>query len=444
VGTFLPNSAKPIVVQGIDPTAQFAAPTALALFGNLIQTCSQAGIAHNCTATDNRQWAPRFGFAWRPFDEKTVIRGGYGIFYEVESSTNRVNHFMVPYQLNETVFNAVAPMPYRTMANFFVGRPIGASTTNPSLAGGYPKMRNGYDQHWIFGVQRELPFNSALEADYVGNRGVHLFEGVPVNDPPAGSGPIQARRPYPTFGGITYEAQDNSTIYHALQTKFQKRFSGGLWSLVSYTWSKSISRANTPALGGDTFYERALTPFDIPHNLTASVGYELPFGSGKRFLSNPGRVTSALLGGWQLQAITILRSGRPFTATISQDRSNTGIGGQRPIRLRSGRLSNPTIAHWFDITAFMLPANLTYGNSGTNILREDRFKNLDLSLFKQFQINERTRLQFRAEAFNATNTASFSIPNTNIDDTRPGLGGGTVSSTQSGPRNLQFAVKIYF
>lgn len=445
VGTFLPNSARPIAVQGIDPTAQFAAPTSLALFGNLIQTCSQAGIAHNCTATDNRQWAPRFGFAWRPFDEKTVIRGGYGIFYEVESSTNRVNHFMVPYQLNETVNNGTRPQDYRTMATYFVGRPIGASTTNPTLAGGYPKMRNGYDQHWSFGVQRELPFNSALEVDYVGNRGVHLFEGVPVNDPPPGPNPpgktLQDRRPYQGFGAITYEAQDNSTIYHALQTKFQKRFSGGLWSLVSYTWSKSISRANTLPLGGDKFYERALTPFDIPHNLTASVGYELPFGSGKRFLSNPNRLTSAFLGGWQMQAITIVRSGRPFTPTISRDVSNTGIGGQRPIRLRSGRLSNPTIAHWFDITAFTLPANFTYGNSGTNILREDRFKNLDLSLFKQFQINERTRLQFRAEAFNATNTASFAIPNTNIDDLK---NGGTVSSTQSGPRNIQFAAKIYF
>ncbi len=436
VGTFLPNSPKPIAVQSINLDAQFAAPTASRLFGNLIQTCKQAGLAENCTSTDNSQWAPRIGFAWRPFGDKTVLRGGYGIFYEVESSGNRVNHNMVPYQLNETVFNDGG----RTFANYFTGRPIGGATTAPSLAGGYPHMPMGYDQHFSFGVQRELPFNSVLEANYVGNRGVNLYEGNPINDPPAGPGAIQARRPYPLFGGITYNGQDNSTSYHALQAKFEKRTSGGLWYLMSYTWSKSISVANTPSVGGDYAYERALTSFDIPQNLTISTGYELPIGKGKAFLSNANGLTTALLGGWQAQGILVLRSGRPFTPTISRDVSNTGIGGQRPIRIGSGKLDNPTIAKWFDKSAFVVPANFTYGNSGANILREDRFKNLDLSLFKQFQINERMRLQFRAEAFNLTNTPSFSAPGSNIDV----ASGGIVTSTIGGPRNLQFAMKLYF
>ena len=141
-----------------------------------------------------------------------------------------------------------------------------------------------------------------------------------------------------------------------------------------------------------------------------------------------------------MQSIVILRSGRPFTPTISRDVSNTGIGGQRPNRIGSGKLDHPTIAQWFDKTAFTAPTAFTYGNSGGGILREDRFKNLDLSLFKQFQITERTRLQFRAEAFNLTNTASFSAPGTNIDT----ASGGVVTSTVSTPRNIQFAMKLYF
>lgn len=423
VGTFLPNAAKPIAVQAVNLDAQFAAPVANSLFGNLIQTCSQAGIASNCTSTDKTQWGPRFGFAWRPFGEKTVLRGGYGIFYEVESSGNRVNHNMVPYQLNETVFND----GLRTMANFFTGRPIGGATTAPSLAGGYPSMPMGYDQHWSFGVQRELPFQVALEADYVANRGVNLYEGNPINDPAPGAGAIQARRPYPLFGGITYNGQDNSTIYHSLQVKLEKRTSKGLWLLTSYTKSKSISVANTPAAGGDYAYERGLTSFDIPQNLTASVGYELPYHHG-------------VLGGWQLQGIVVLRSGRPFTPTISRDVANTGIGGQRPIRTGSGTLDNPTLAAWFDKTAFAAPANFTYGNSGVNILREDRFKNLDLSLFKQFRITEKARVQFRAEAFNLTNTPSFAAPGTNFDT----ASGGVVTSTVSTPRNVQFAIKLNY
>jgi hypothetical protein len=436
VGAILPNSPKPIAVQAINLDAQFAAPIANALFGNLTQTCSQAGLANNCTATDKTQFAPRFGFAWRPFDDKTVIRGGYGIFYEVESSGNRVNHNMVPYTLSETVFND----GLRTMATFFVGRPIGGATTAPSLTGGYPNMPMGYDQHWSFGLQRQLPAQSVVEVNYVGNRGVNLYEGNPINDPLAGPGAIQARRPYPIFGAITYNGQDDSTIYNALQAKFEKRAAGGLWYLVSYTWSKSINVGNTPSVGGDYAYERGISSFDIPQNLTASAGYELPIGKGKKLLSSGNWFANGVLGGWQLQGIVVLRTGRPFTPTISRDVANTGIGGQRPNRLGSGKLSNPTISQWFDKTAFAVPAAYTWGNSGVDILREDRFKNLDLSLFKQFRINERSQVQFRAEAFNLTNSPSFSAPGTNIDT----ASGGVVTSTISTPRNIQFGLKLNF
>jgi hypothetical protein len=279
-----------------------------------------------------------------------------------------------------------------------------------------------------------------LEVNYVGNRGVTLYGADPINDPLAGPGAIQARRPYPIFGAITYNAQDNSTIYHALQAKLEKRVSGGLWYLVAYTWSKSITVADTPAVGGDYAYERAISSFDIPQNLTASVGYELPMGKGKPFLSSANRFANGVLAGWQLQGIMVLRSGRPFTPTISRDVANTGIGGQRPNRIGSGQLSNPTIAQWFDKTAFTVPAAYTWGNSGADILREDRFKDLDLSLFKQFLVNERTRLQFRAEAFNLTNSPSFAAPGTNIDS----ASGGVVTSTISTPRNIQFGLKLIF
>jgi hypothetical protein len=239
---------------------------------------------------------------------------------------------------------------------------------------------------------------------------------------------------------MTYNGQDASSSYNALQAKFEKRFGGGMWSLVSYTWSKSITTSNVPAVGGNYAYERALTGFDIPQNLTASVGYELPFGRGKKLLAHSNGFATALFGGWQVQGIVVLRSGRPFTPTISRDVANTGIGGQRPVRLGSGKLSNPTIAQWFDKSAFALPATYTYGNSGGNILREDHYKNLDLSLFKQFQFNERTRLQFRAESFNLTNSPSFAAPGTNIDT----ASGAVVTSTISSPRNIQFGLKLIF
>src|SRR5262249_43020621 len=187
-------------------------------------------------------------------------------------------------------------------------------------------------------------------------------------------------------GTIAYFSQDVSSNYHALQAKLEKRLSAGAWYVVSYTFSKNIQRANAPATGQNTVWERALTDFDIPHNLAVSFGYELLFGHGKRWLGAASGFTNALLGGWQTQGILVIRSGRPFTPTIGADRANTGVGGQRPNRTGSGKLDNPTVEKWFDVSAFTLPAQFTYGNSGANILREDRFKSFDFSIFKQFRI----------------------------------------------------------
>jgi hypothetical protein len=441
VGDFLPGSAQPIALQSIDLSAQPIAPLAYAQFGpsglNLIQTCAHAGLANQCTSTDYRQFAPRLGLAWRPFGGSTVIRGGYGIFYEPESSNNRVNHNMIPYLLSETVLNTGG---VRTMANYFLGEALGSAGTTPPLTGGMPHMPEGYDQHWNFGVQQALGHNTVLEADYVGNKGVNLYMGDPTNDPPAGPGAVQARRPYPLFGAITYNAQDASSIYNALQVKYERRASAGFWYLVSYTYSNNIFTQETPAAGGDYYYQRALASYNIPQNLTVSSGYALPFGKGKMFLSNANRFTDEVLGGWQIQGIMILHSGLPFTPTISRDVSNTGIGSQFPNRIASGVLSNPTIAAWFNKTAFTVPANYTYGNSGSYILEADRFKNLDFSLFKTFQVGERTRIDFRAEAFNLTNSPTFSAPGTTIDTSS----GGVVTSTLSAPRNIQLALKFRF
>jgi hypothetical protein len=212
-----------------------------------------------------------------------------------------------------------------------------------------------------------------------------------------------------------------------------------LFYLASFTWSRSYTTQNVPAVGGNLGRETARSPFDVPHNVAISAGYELPFGRGRRLLGNPNRVVDAVLGGWQVQGIYVWRSGRPFTPTISSDRANTGVGGQRPNRIGSGELAAPTLTSWFDKTAFVVPAQFTYGNSGGAILREDTYKTLDVSLFKQFRIGTH-ELQFRAEAFNVTNTPSFNAPNTAIDT----AAGGQVTSTSSSPRQMQFALKYTY
>ena len=437
LGTFDPLSPRPIIVASdtdeIDLPSQFAGPSAYALFRNYIQTSSQAGLPLSITRTDTTQFGPRFGFAWRPFENKTVVRGGYGIFFEQENTDGRVNNNMVPFRLDEVGINDLAQR--RTMADFFRGRALTTSAA-PSLGPTATEMKMGRNHHFNVGVQQEVSPSTVLEVNYVGNIGSHLNGTTNINIPLPGPGGVQARRPYPVFGGIAYFDTNMSNTYHSLQSTLVRRAAKGLWYLVSYTFSKSITTQNNPSVGGNTGREKAISSFDVPHNLALSVGWELPVGRGQRFLGSARGASQALLGGWQMQAIYIWRSGRPFTPTISADRANTGVGAQRPNRVGSGALDDTTFDKWFDPTAFVLPAQFTYGDSGANILREDSYKNLDFSLFKRFG----NKVEFRAECFNLTNTPSFNAPNTAVDTSTA----GRVTSTFSTPRQIQFGLKFNF
>jgi hypothetical protein len=453
LGTFNGNLAKPIIVASdtnqIDLTSQFAAPTTYALFGNLIQTSSQAGLPLSITDTDKNQWAPRFGLAWRPFGERTVLRGGYGIFYEMENTDGRVNRNSLPFLLSETVFNTANTIPNRTLGNFFLGQSLGSAGVNPAMNPTYAHLRRGADQHWNFGVQQQLARDTVVEVNYVGNHGTHLNSTNPFNDPRPASGAIQGRRPYPAFGSINYFSQDMSSDYHALQVKAEKRYGSGIWFLLSYTYSKSITIQDTPAAGGDFYFERALSSFDVPQNIAFNMGYELPVGKGKRFLTNAGALAQGVLGGWRVQGITIFRSGQPFTPTISRDVANTGVANQRPNIVAAPAIvgtpncwfyaaSNPACPS--GTNAFILPAANTYGNGGANVLRSQWLRNFDVSVFKEFPITESSLLQFRAEFFNVTNTPTFGIPNT-VTDTSAG---GIVTTSANNPRQVQFALKFNF
>jgi len=457
LGTFDGTSARPIIIASntnqIDLSAQPSAPTAYALLQNYIQTSHQAGLPLSITYPDNNQWAPRFGLAWRPFGERTVVRGGYGIFYEMENTDGRVNRNMPPFLLSETIFAATNAVPTRTLGDFFLGRPLGSAGVIPSMNPTYTHLRRGSDQHWNIGVQQQLTPDTVVEVNYVGNHGTHLNSSNPFNDPPPGPGAIQNRRPYPTWGPINYFSQDMSSDYDALQVKAEKRYGSGLWYLLSYTFSKSLTIQDTPSAGGLFYFEKARSTYDIPHNIAFNMGYELPFGKGKPFLSNAGRFTQALLGGWSAQGIVILRSGQPFTPTISRDVANTGQGNQRPNLLGTPvAIGAPTC--WFYVASnpgctaldpgasstFALPAQYTYGNAGANILRSGWLKDLDFSLFKNFHVTEGSVLQFRAESFNLTNTPTFGIPNAVVDTASAGV----VTSTANNPRQLQFALKYNF
>jgi len=443
VATFDPTQAKPIIVASetdkIDLDAQPLAKVGYQLYGDLIQTSSQAGLPLSITEQSKRGWAPRFGLAWRPLGEKVVIRGGYGIFYESEGTSGRLNFNFLPFNVSETVNENRDVLPTRTTSNFFLGSAFGSAVTAASWIPVPTKVRLPYDQHWNIGIQQQLLSKMVLEVDYVGNKGSFLADTNNINYPAAAAGTIQTRRPFPRFGNISYNTQDGSSTYHALQAKLERRLSSGIWFLTSYTFSKSITTSANPSVGGNYGWEKAITGFDVPHNFNLAFGAQLPFGRGKRW-ANHGGIADAAIGGWELQSIIGFRSGTPYTPTISRDAANTGVGGQRPNRLGSGELAHPTLDLAFDKAAFVVPANFTYGNSGGSILRRDYLGTFDFSLHKDFRVAEKARLQFRAEVFNLPNTVYYSAPNSQIDV----AAGGRITSTQNSPRQMQFGLKFNF
>jgi hypothetical protein len=178
---------------------------------------------------------------------------------------------------------------------------------------------------------------------------------------------------------------------------------------------------------------------DRPQRLVASYVYELPFGRGKAVLGNANRVVNGVLGGWTTAGILTITSGQLASLTVVGNPSNTG-GPDRPNVLHDWHLaSGQNLNQWFDTTAFVPNAPFTFGNAGRNLLRGPHTTNLDFALYKAFRITERVRLQFRAEAFNSTNTPPFGAPNAQVGS--PGFG---VISSAGTPRNLQGALKVIF
>ncbi|QHS50681.1 TonB-dependent receptor [Edaphobacter sp. 12200R-103] len=446
VGTFDPTQAKPIIVSGSGPvpdlTAQPAAPSAYQYFGKYIQTSSEAHLPLNLTYPDKLQFAPRVGLSYA-MDSKTVLRAGFGMFYEPEGTSGRVNLNILPYRLAETINQTQNVTPTRTLENYFLGSALGSATSTPSLAPTRVHLRMGRNLHYSMNIQHQFSEHDVLEIGYVGNRGLHLSSSNDANVPlTPGPGAIQARRPYPLWSGITYQTQDMSNKYHSLQAKLEHRFSYGFSALVAYTWSKVMQYNQASALGGNTAYEYARAPFDVPQNFAFSGSYQLPVGRNRKYLNNTNSFVNAVIGGWQAQTILVVRSGTPYTPVVSSDRANTGVGSQRPNINPAGCTAGfeRTLKTWFDKSCYKVADVYTYGQVRANTLRAGTYNQFDGSVFKNFAMPHESTLSFRAEFFNFPNTVSFNAPNATVDANA----GGQVTSTSNTQRSIQFAVKYNF
>jgi hypothetical protein len=256
----------------------------------------------------------------------------------------------------------------------------------------------------------------------------------------------QLLRPYPQFTDIIpIYSVGASSFYNSMQVTATKRYSKGLQMQLAYTWAKSLddglSHQNSYAIRAD----RALSDIDVSHRAVIMGIYDLPFGRGQAWGSGWSKVTDLIAGGWQVNGIVTLSAGTPLGISAS---NNAGIFNQA-IRAnsngKSGKRTGPVqdrLDAYFDKTAYAQPAAFTFGNMGPRLpdVRNDRIYNWDLSVFKNFQVVERAKVQFRAEALNAFNTPRFGNPNTSVTSSSFGI----ITSQANAPRQVQFGLKILF
>jgi hypothetical protein len=444
-----------------------------------IVTENQGGLYN----PDHKNFAPRAGVAWS-LDQKhlTVLRAGYGIFYDTV--------------IGQIPGNVLLNPPY--LPDYFdlpptIGWPQSFAPSGfPVITITPAHFPTPYSQGWNLDVQRQLPGQTLFEVAYVGSTGTHLprfrqidqayitqaqinaltpdvvtrmeLIGIP---PPvaqflASQGPALipsiARVPYFGFAKI-FQAEDSiSSAYNALEMKLNKRAGHGLNLGLAYTYAKSIDAASVfygsganattifPQDNYDTRAEKARSDFDIRHRFVANYVYQIP--SLRRLVAGAPHL---LADGWQTTGILTLQTGQPLTVLTGVNNSSTGEGTDRPDLIGDPNAGPHTVMKWFNTAAFAMNAPLAFGNAGRNIVQGPSFKNFDFALMKNTRIKEVSNVEFRAEFFNVFNHPNFALP-ANIQ-TAPNFGAITqtpdvaqnnVGLGSGGPRLIQFGLKFSF
>ncbi len=436
-----------------------------------------AGVdtSRNFVRTDKNNWAPRFGFAFA-VNDKTAIRGGYGISYFNPFEQVRQAGLNPPFTRKFNLFN-LDFTTVEAMYRFSDGLPVHLAPSvedfdkeNPS--GSYrmfePNSRSPYTQYFSFNIQRALPGQMVFDIGYVGTKGTKLPGAFSANPtPPGDPATAEQRRIHhatvPNVGDVEALANAFSSIYHSLQVKLEKRMSAGLQFLAAYTFGKSIDDASGGTITGggdsnpsgrghnpfDRRSDRARSSFDRAHRFVFAFNYDLPFGRGKAVGNHWRPVMNAVLGQWRINGILTLQSGLPFSVFAGSG-YNCGctVNDARADRIADGRLpaDERSIHGWFDKSAFKDPPSSSaetagrYGNAGRNIIPGPNFQTLDFSLFKMFKFTERVNLQFRAEFFNLLNRPNFLYP----DQSNATWEAGGVITRAHDARIGQLALKLRF
>lgn len=422
---------------------------------------------------DTNNVGPRFGFAWQAPRKAVVVRGAYGLVFGpiYDSSLGRAlnagngdnRNFSSPDNgLTPALLlrNGVPVPPQTELGPGFGAVRVGSAVIyNPDFID--QDHQNLYAHHANLSLQRQLAGTMLLEVQYIANLAHRIGGGgtVNINEIPPdrrGATQSQALRPFPQYGNVLWRSPDwGNSSYHGLNLKVEKRFSGGLNFLTTYTWSKFLDDQTAPSelavaqAGGQQSYyarrlDKGLSGNDIRHRVTASFVYEIPVGSNKRLaIHNP--VLNGVIGGWSLGMISEARTGSPYSVYEQTNRLNSFSAGQRSNvvadpQLPTDRPRAELVRQWFNTAAFSFPGNGVLGNASRSPGIGPGFVNFDMSLLKDFHFTEKRYLQFRSQFYNLFNRANFSNPN----GQRGNAAFGQISNTVNGGRFIQLTLRFAF
>jgi hypothetical protein len=404
---------------------------------------------------NHRQFAPRIGFAYSLPDNKTVIRGGYGVFYSNLITLGGQSSMEVNPPNNVRVSLSPDPVtPSIFLSQGFAANALSvANAKNVELISYDRRGVTPIAQQWNLDIQRELHGGILIEAGYYGNKLDHMWRKIDGNPAPPGAGTANLRRQFLsaavpgtgssiTLADVIRIQKDGYTRYNGLQVKIEKRYSKGVTFLASYGWSKTLSLGDTDFVQNPWNWaaDRSVAGQDVTHHLVGSAVYALPIGRGRTFGAHWSRTVDAFLGGWSLGPIVTVSSGLPLNLTVNGTPSNTGsVAVDRPNVVGDWQLADPAVQQWFNTAAFAANAKYTFGNAGRNVLRSPGLFNLDLAAHKTLRLAERVSAQLRLESFNFTNTPPLGIPNAQVGN----QSFGQISSAGT-PRDNQVALKIVF
>ena len=450
---FPAGGAVPSLVVANDASAiKFGGVQATLFTGVPFVRASSVQLPEQLAFNDYTDFSPRVGLAYTwPGQENTVVRGGYGVFYGKDIQDKWVEASIDPpfVRSNLTVVDST------NLMTFDPTNPYANSTTASAaqIFGNQVHQRMGRTQEWNLSLERTQR-DTLFSIGYVGSKSDNLIDLEDPNQAVPGPGTVASRRKWPTQGVLDVAGENGIANYHSLQAKAQRRYTSGLEFLVSYTWGRALNTSDGSFVGeggrgSDTQNllnprsEYGLAAQDMGQAFSGSFIYDLPFGRDKRFLDQGG-LSAAILGGWQANGIVRVASGSPFTITQSTNGANTDVGAFRPNTVGNPRLSNRTVAKYFNTSAFVVNAPIggvyQFGTTGRNTVFGPGTVETDFSLYRNIAVKERWQTQFRAEAFNVFNHPIFSNPGAVLGTSSFGI----ITSTAVDGREIQFALRLSF